>query len=86
MEPILTDDQLPLTGQDVLWWHPRKGDWLLGPFRSIGQGKYAPGYFRGDGEWWVCDGPTYWMPKPPPPSDFGASDVSGGIEVVPEEE
>ena len=68
MKPISTSEQLPDAGQTVLWWHPQTKDWRFGPFHTE-TGYYAPGYFKCDGAWYVCDGLTYWMPEPPPPEE-----------------
>ena len=61
-----TDDALPEDRQSVLWWHPKTEDWRLGPY-YVQEGAFSPGYFWGDGAWYVCDGPTFWIPEPPPP-------------------
>ena len=69
-EPISTDIQLPDERTYLLWWHPRTQDWRVGWFRT-NKGRYAPGHFKDDGAWYVVDGPTYWMPIPPPPEGKG---------------
>ena len=67
MNPISTDDQLPDAHDFILWWHPRTRDWRIGLFRIRGD-RHAPGFFQGEGAWYIEDGPTWWMPTPPDPT------------------
>ncbi len=67
MNPISTDDQLPDAHNFILWWHPRTRDWRIGLFRTRGD-RHAPGFFQGEGAWYVEDGPTWWMPTLPDPT------------------
>ncbi len=67
MNPISTDDQLPDAHDFILWWHPRTRDWRIGLFRTRGD-RHAPGFFQGEGAWYIEDGPTWWMPTPPDPT------------------
>ncbi len=66
-QPISTEERLPDGHTEILWWHPRTLDWRIGYFWA-GSGIYAPGFFKANGAWYVCDGPTWWIPVPPDPT------------------
>ena len=68
MQPISTNDKLPENRQYILWWHPQGKHWQFGTY-YIQAGQCKPGYFQGiEACWYICKGPTFWAPEPPPPS------------------